>query len=77
MTNLDVMCKALAHATGKPESHFREVIMGSIEYGMPPGKLLEECSDGEALVEKLKGEAEGILAWVVDGAAMAYKHGAF
>lgn len=68
MTNADVMVQILSEASGKPKSEFAAMLAC-----FPPekrGQLDKELTDDEAkrLIESLRQEQSGILAWMVKGA---------
>lgn len=73
MTNLDVMCRILSEASGRPEAVFRRTLAAAIEAGIIPGdRLLAPAQPG--MLEQLRGELPGVLAWLVEGAQMAHRH---
>jgi len=75
MTNAEVMSKALATATGKPEEGFKKVLDA-----IPPEHrkdLDNECKDAEKLLKRM-GTAAGkrvITNWLIQGLQMSVAAG--
>ena len=69
MTNADVFVQVLHEVTGKPILEVRKLLDMAIER-TGPARFFEEIPDDEAekLMESLRAEKEGILAWLVEGA---------
>jgi len=69
MKRIDILTKALAEATGKPEAEVRRMI-AMFNHSWPSPALLEDVPDDEAekLLMESRSEKEGILNWLRQGA---------
>ncbi len=72
MKRIDILTKALAEATGKPEAEVRRMI-AMFNHSWPSPGLLEDVPDDQAeeLLARLRSEKEGILKWLRQGAMRA------
>lgn len=73
MTNLDVMCKVLSEATGRPESVFRSALVHAIEAGIVSGDRLMAPAKPSALQE-LRGDLPTVRRWLATGGKMPTGH---
>ncbi len=74
MSNLDVMARILAEASGRPESLFRRSLTAAIEAGIVSGdRLMAPAKPGT--LERLRGDLPSVRQWLAGGAQMAPRHG--
>lgn len=69
MTRADVFVRILHEVTGKPKSEVR-ALLDAVIAAQGAGNFFEELPDAEAeeLMQSLRQEKEGILAWLEEGA---------
>lgn len=73
MTNLDIMARILAEASGRPESLFRRSLLAAIEAGIVSGDRLMAPAKPGALQE-LRGDLPTVRQWLATGRQMATRH---
>lgn len=73
MSNLDVMCKVLSEASGRPEALFRRSLLAAIAAGVISGdRLLAPAKPGT--LEQLRGDLPTVRRWLATGGQMGTRH---
>lgn len=74
LTNLDVMARILAEATGRPESVFRKSIRRAVAAGViRTDHKLDDPAEPGAL-ERLRKNLPGVRLWLANGGRKATGH---
>lgn len=75
MTREEIFIKILSEVSGKPKQEIAE-LLSNFRKANPGGKWDDVIPDNEAekLLNDLRSEAPGILAWLVKGAMEVARH---
>jgi len=76
MKRADIFIQILSEVSGRPKHEIAE-LLSAIRQANPGGKWDEEIPENELeqLVNELRGEAPGIMDWLIKGAARVDKRG--
>jgi hypothetical protein len=75
MKQSEIFIQTIADVSGRPRQEIEE-ILASFRRANPAGNWDKEIPEAEAqkLLSTLRGEAPGILRWLVEGAAEVARH---